>query len=69
MIFILQPKVRLKPGDKRVINRFVIWRKIGNELRVFHWSRIVQIYEEYINVDGNGYESDCYHWKDVSWAD
>lgn len=59
------PKPDPRPGDRRIVNRFVIIRKIAGEWRALGHELIEQEYVYYHHNEDGTYLK----WKAVAWVD
>lgn len=61
------PKHRPSFGDLRTITKFVIWKRIGNEVRVCGFESIIQEYRTWKDCSVRGPYT-VRGWRDKDWA-
>ena len=60
-------KPRPRVGDRRTVRRFVLWRRIGEEIRCLEWTWIVQEFKHIQVPNKFGFERWANRWIDVRW--
>lgn len=60
----------ISKGDTRIIHRFLVFpHTIGNQTRWLEYVGIKQLYSSDTYTDDYGYESEHFHWEDISFVD